>query len=257
MAQPAESRHGDPGESRPILIVAAVDAELAPLEELVDSRRMGVVEFAATGVGKAAAGIVVERCIARLDPRIVLQVGCGGGFAAEGVRVGDIAVATLEIFADEGRESPSGFRTLGELGLASATRDDGATVAHEIPLAGIDADSVAALASRLATGTRVHTGPFLTVSTVTTSDVRAAGHSARWSPVCESMEGAAAALACWHHRIPMVEIRGISNLVGHRASEPWDLPRAVRHAASFAALWLESGAAPAERLAPRRRRSRR
>jgi nucleoside phosphorylase len=49
----------------------------------------------------------------------------------------------------------------------------------------------------------------------------------RWGALAESMEGAAVAHVCALHRIAFLEIRGISNLVGDRDREAWQVQRAV------------------------------
>jgi futalosine hydrolase len=62
----------------------------------------------------------------------------------------------------------------------------------------------------------VEKGPFVTVSAITGSFEKAAALSAAFSPVMESMEGAAAAHVAALYQVPMVEIRAASNRVGDR-----------------------------------------
>ena len=76
-------------------------------------------------------------------------------------------------------------------------------------------------------GCRVAQGPFVTVSSITGSFTKAAVLSQAFSPVMESMEGAAAAHVAALYQVPMVEIRAASNRVGERDKARWDIQRAV------------------------------
>jgi futalosine hydrolase len=74
------------------------------------------------------------------------------------------------------------------------------------------------------TESNLSSGPFVTVSTCTGSAVKATEIENRTGGICENMEGAAVALACQQLSVPLLEIRGISNLVEDRDSSRWDLP---------------------------------
>ena len=62
-----------------------------------------------------------------------------------------------------------------------------------------------------------------TVSTCTGAAARAIQIEQRTGGICENMEGAAVALACRQLSVPLLEIRGISNLVEDRDPGRWDL----------------------------------
>jgi futalosine hydrolase len=78
-------------------------------------------------------------------------------------------------------------------------------------------------------GIIIKKGPFVTVSTITATDDRARALYARYNPVVEQMEGAAAAHISLLYGIPFVEIRGVSNMAGKRERQAWDMPRACRN----------------------------
>ncbi len=82
-------------------------------------------------------------------------------------------------------------------------------------------------------GCRVIQGPFITVSSITGSYEKAAALSQAFSPVMESMEGAAAAHVAALYQIPMVEIRAVSNRVGERDKTRWDIQTAVHTVADI------------------------
>jgi len=80
-------------------------------------------------------------------------------------------------------------------------------------------------------------GPFVTVSTCTGSTLVATEIEQRTKGICENMEGAAVALVCQQLSTPLLEVRGISNLVEDRDTSRWDLPSGM-NAAQKAVLEL-------------------
>jgi len=75
----------------------------------------------------------------------------------------------------------------------------------------------------------IKSGPFLTVSTCTGTLKRAKELEKTFHAICENMEGAAVAHVCTSYGIPMVEIRGISNIVGKRSKKEWDINLAAEN----------------------------
>ena len=203
-------------------------------------RRPVSVALLVTGCDKANAAHVLTCLLQAHRPRLVLQSGVGGGFARAGVGIGDVVVATSEAYGDTGSSTPEGWMGMDRLGLPLV--EDGArTCFNEFPL---DPGLVAAVVEVLVEGagspdppaateaSRVVPGPFLTLSRVTGTDGEAAELEHRWHPVAESMEGAAAAQVCALYGVPFLEVRGVSNLVGDRDREAWDLPGAAARAAA-------------------------
>ncbi len=87
-------------------------------------------------------------------------------------------------------------------------------------------------------GCRVVQGPFVTVSSITGSYEKAAALSQAFSPVMESMEGAAAAHVAALYQVPMVEVRAASNRVGERDKTRWDIQTAVQTVADICEIIL-------------------
>ena len=163
-------------------------------------------------------------------PDLVIQAGIGGAYVPGGLQVGDLAIATEEVYGDVGVITPDGWLSAEAIGipLLPATEGDSTRPArfNHFPL---DAE----LASRAAAITGARTGRFLTLAQVT--GIRTVGDElyARHSAICESMEGAAAAHVCALHGIPFLEIRAISNLVEDRHRSRWrlrDASLAAQHA---------------------------
>ncbi|MCG2813516.1 MAG: hypothetical protein L6245_02435, partial [Thermodesulfovibrionales bacterium] len=72
-------------------------------------------------------------------------------------------------------------------------------------------------------------GTFVTVSTATGTGRRAREIEKRFDAICENMEGAAVAHVCAMYGIPMLEIRGISNIVEDRDRSKWDVKTAAEN----------------------------
>lgn len=211
----------------------AIQAEIGPYRACRVPGEPAVTLLAA-GIGPAAAAAAAAAALA-LEPGVdmVCSVGIAGGFAAAGVRVGDVVLAASSMFADLGADSPAGFRSASELGWDEARYP-------------IRPELVARLGQHLGrVRLRVHTGTVLTVSTVTGTARRAAELSALHRPVAEAMEGAAVATAANRFGRPFAEIRTVSNLVGDRDRAAWDVTGALATLATAMAAALPALGDPA------------
>lgn len=186
------------------LVVAAVEAErTAVLAAAPDA------EVVTVGVGPAAAAAATAAALTGGSWDLVLCAGIGGGFAP--LEPGDIAVANAIVFADLGIETLDGFAPISTTGFGEERY-------------AIDP----ALAARLADRCGGHLGAVLTVATVTGTSRTAADLHRRFpEAVAEAMEGAGVAAAAARFRVPVAEIRAVSNLVGPRDRAAWRVPEAL------------------------------
>jgi futalosine hydrolase len=186
-----------------ILVVTAVAAERDALAPHADQVHV------AAGVGPAQAAAITSAQLAAGRFDLVLCAGIGGGFAP--LAAGAVAVASRIVFADLGAQTADGFSSAAELGFGATTYDIGPRLAVEL------ADRVGG-----------HLGTVLTVATVTGTAERAAELQGRYpDAVAEGMEGAGVAAAAAVHGVPVAEIRAISNAVGPRDRESWQIPTAL------------------------------
>ena len=245
-----------------VLVVAATPGELCEMvgalarvvEEQVAGRtvrigRIGevVVATVAAGIGKAnaamAAATVLDRCAAPW----VLSVGVGGAYPESGLQLGDVAVASEEIYADEGVEQGERWQGLEAIGIP-LWQGEKRQYYNRLP---VDSGFAGALRRAATEVGQVGAGPFVTVSAVTGSQARAAALTRRFHPVCENMEGAAVAHAALIAGSRFAEVRGISNLVGPRDRAAWQLGAAAAAAQQAAVRWLRGLAeASTSELAP-------
>ncbi len=220
------------------LRLALGPAEVVPLGRRslllgsVGALRVGLV---AAGLGKANAAMGAAGALAAARPGLVLSVGVGGAYPAAGLAPGDLAVATEEIYGDEGVETEAGFRGVEEIGIP-LWEAGGRRFFNRFPADPGVAEALAAAATRVA---RVAVGPFVTVSTVTGTAGRARELSDRWAGVCENMEGAAVAHAAAVAGVAFAEVRGISNPVGPRDRPRWNLAGAAAAAGAAAVAFLQ------------------
>jgi futalosine hydrolase len=161
------------------------------------------------GVGPAAAAAATSAALRGAEVDLVLCAGIGGGFAPR--RPGELAVASSIVFADLGAETAAGFEPLSALGLG----DERYEVSPK-------------LAVELAERCGGHLGTILTVATVTGTAATAARLVDRYpDAVAEGMEGAGVAAAAALHGVAYAEIRAISNRVGPRDRDSWQLDEAL------------------------------
>ncbi len=176
------------------------------------------------GIGKAAAAAAAITLILTYHPKALWLFGCGGAYPASHLSVGDLALAELEIFGDEGVETAEGFRTLVEMGLAMRETPEG-PLFNAWPVGAGMTDWATPVLEAYASQNEIGfcKGAFVTVSSCSGTEERARSLAARTRVICENMEGAAVALACQQTGVSFLEIRGISNLVETRDTGRWDL----------------------------------
>ncbi|MCQ4081405.1 futalosine hydrolase [Streptomyces sp. RB6PN25] len=169
-----------------------------------------VADVLAAGVGPGAAAAGTAAALAHAPYDIVICAGIAGGFAPA-ARVGSVVVADAIIAADLGSESPDGFIPVADLGFGTSR--------HLPP---------AALSRAVADALGAGYGTVLTLSTMTGTAGRAAELAARHpSVLAEAMEGFGVAEAAAAHRLPVLEIRAISNPVGPRDRASWRIGDAL------------------------------
>lgn len=203
-----------------LLICTATPFESSILRErLRDAAGIRIIH---TGVGPVNAAHAVTLAIAKSKPATIIVCGVGGAYAASGLRVGDVACATVEIYGDLGADSPGGFLDMKALGFPLVTAPT--QLFNEIPLQLFPAERRAA---------------FVTVSMCTGTTARADAIHARTGGAVENMEGAAVAHVAQLHRLPVGEIRGISNMVTDRDTSKWQLNEAAAAAQEALLKWVE------------------
>ncbi|UCE71167.1 MAG: hypothetical protein JSU99_07670 [Nitrospiraceae bacterium] len=84
-----------------------------------DGRPVAVMN---TGIGKVNAALCTTAIIETLSVGAVMNVGIAGAYRSSGLDVGDVAVATREIYGDEGVISDRGWEDLRKTGFPLVQR---------------------------------------------------------------------------------------------------------------------------------------
>ncbi len=175
------------------------------------------------GVGKTNSAHGITLLLEKCKPELLLLIGCGGAYRKSGLVLGDLAIASEEIFGDDGVITPHGWRSMQYLHFPLLR------AGRHIFYNRFPADrGVVRKAKAILQAFHPKVGPFVTVSEVTGTDRKADEMEKRFGGICENMEGAAAAQFCTLYGVPFLEIRGISNMVKQRNKREWNLPAAAR-----------------------------
>lgn len=202
-----------------LFIVAATEAEIAPLLERLGPYRQGDIfvwdalriRAIVTGVGLMAAAWRLGRAFALEAPDYALQGGVGGAIDRS-LALGDVVYVASEAVADLGAETPEGdLIDLFALGLAKPDTP---------PYRG------SLLLAPPASFLRSVSG--VSVNAVHGSERSIARLRRRYPQAqVESMEGAAFFYACLQAGVPFAQVRAISNYVEPRNRDAWNLPLAI------------------------------
>lgn len=153
------------------------------------------------------------------DIELLVLFGIGGSYSYSGARTGDIVIAESENYGEEGILTKEGWRSMELTGFPLLK--DEREYYNNFP---VDQE-LAQFAIKVTrdAGFNVRSGNFVTVSQC--SGTREIGEilKKRFNGICENMEGAAVAHICALYRTPMIEIRGISNIIEDRDLRKWNI----------------------------------
>ena len=214
-----------------IVAVAATELEMAPFLRAAGGNA-GKARTLVTGVGPVETAVRLGRCLATAHRSLtgLFQVGVGGASIVDGggarAELLDVCLAESEVLGDYGVCLGESMRYFPEeLGTAEVYPLDAA---------------LARRAGQTLTGAGIpfRSGNFVTVNGLSGTAARGVMLQRYWQALCENMEGAAAVRLCREYRLPMVEMRVISNLVVEREQGDWRLQEACARAGEVAARLL-------------------
>lgn len=210
-----------------ILLIAATEAEIAPLTEYIEPFRTSAngqtyafgnvgISLLITGVGMVATAYNLTKQLAKNHYDIVLQAGVGGAFN-NSIALADVVIVGKERFADFGAEDNGKYIDIFDLGLLHANETpftDKWLEAPEVSLPKV-------LELKRVSG--------VTVNTVSGSTDTIQRIIEIYNPDVESMEGAAMHYVCLQEGISFVQIRAISNYVEPRDKSKWQMGKAIKN----------------------------
>ena len=173
------------------------------------------------GFGPVAAAARTTSQIEIHKPDRVLLIGIAGTFNTSVLPVGDAALLPRVIMHGIGVGTDETFVPAGEMGFQHwPGQGEESPIGDELVLS---------------TPRSSISGSLLTCSAASASTKDMRHRLVRYPDVvAEDMEGYAVALACRLEHVPLVIVRGISNVVGDRQSKNWQIPQALIAAWSLA-----------------------
>lgn len=200
------------------------------------------IVYSISGIGKTNAARATTLMVQNNSLQLLINFGIGGAYPSSDLGIGDIAVAEKEVYGDEGVIERDGFYGTEHLGIPLLKKGR-KKYFNAFPLDKKyirKALHVSGLAQHSVPGMNVRTGIFITVSACTGTRKRALELQNMFGAICENMEGAAVAHICTVYGVPMIEMRGISNIVDTRDTKKWNVRRASENCQRFVSCFLES-----------------
>lgn len=188
-----------------------------------------------TGVGMVNAAMAAGRQLGRPGVTGVLNLGIAGAYLLNEFPLGSSAYAWRETWPEYGLLQENGSVDPKAIGFAQG-QVGGKAVWDRINLTPVnDAETM-----NLSLPEGCARASSVSVNSVTGSPLRAGWLKMACSADIENMEGFALAFATMQKGLPFLEVRTISNMVGSREAEDWDL-KAALGALEDAARQLFSG----------------
>jgi futalosine hydrolase len=193
----------------PVCIVAATELEIPAFAASGNNHRTLI-----TGIGSTATTYHLLQEIHAQRPTVIIQAGIAGSFNPS-TPLASAFIVQRDRFADLGVTEQGQWKDIFDLGLTPADQfpnQQGWLVNHHQQLLQIiDLPLVDAI----------------TINQVTTDSSRMEQITSKYQPELESMEGAAFHFVCLQQDIPFIQLRTVSNYIGERNKNNWQIRQAV------------------------------
>lgn len=209
-----------------ILLIAATEAEIAPLIEYIepfktskDGRNytIGAVDLKVLigGVGMVTTAYSLTKELTKNQYNLVLQAGVGGAFNRN-IELGEVVLVAKERYADLGAEDREAYIDIFDMGLLQSNEKPFSNAWLLMP------------AGQWAQHFPFRSVSGVTVNTVSGSEKTIGRIETAYKPDIESMEGAAMHYICLQEDVPFVQLRAISNYVEPRDKSKWQMGKAIK-----------------------------
>jgi len=200
-----------------ILLTAATNFEIQPAINFLAERDCLIgnnkIEVLITGIGTMSTTYWITKAIAERRPDYMIQAGVAGSFS-DSYLPGSMVLISEEVTGDLGVEESNEFKDVFDMGLPQIT-----TPYTGKSLVNPDAESLKRFNLPLVKA--------VTINEITTRGARIKQLQQKYQPVVESMEGAAFHYIALIEKIPFVQLRAVSNLVGERDKSKWKMKDAI------------------------------
>jgi len=197
-----------------LLLVSATSFEIRETIQWLDDNSLHhnaeKPELLITGIGQLRATYALQKKLTGRRPALVVQAGFGGSSNPDDT--GKVYAIRSERIADLGVMDQQGFRDIFEMGLERPDQFPFQRGALNNPY------------DKLLNWTGLPESDGSTVNEIKSADFF--GFQRNVHPVVESMEGAALHYVCLMEKIPFLQIRSISNVLGERDKSRWNMEEA-------------------------------
>jgi len=198
-----------------ILVAAATPIEISPfLKQLrEDPLLFSNTDVLITGIGLTATTYTLSKQFQIYKPDLVIQAGVGGCFDKT-KPLGTVVAVKQETIADQSVIEINQLKTLFDLKLVPHNQfpyRNGWLINKNELLKNIKLQKVKGIS----------------VNEITTSKKKMMFYENHFSPVVESMEGAALHYTCLMENIPFIQIRAVSNYIAERNKKKWNMKESV------------------------------
>ena len=199
------------------LVVAATVIEITPFLEQYRAKEVmpaGIeIDVLVTGIGLTATTYSLTRQLQIKRPDIIIQAGVGGCFDTA-ISLGSVLAIKQEIIADLGVIEHGQLKTLFDLKLVAQ---------NQYPFS----KGWLMNKSEVFKKVKLKKVKAVSVNEITTSKQKINFYNKTFTPVVESMEGAALHYVCLMEKIPFLQIRAVSNYIGQRNKKKWNMKESI------------------------------
>ncbi|MEO6812797.1 MAG: futalosine hydrolase [Ginsengibacter sp.] len=193
-----------------VLIVAATQFEIEPFLQ-----RNATTDFLITGIGIPATIFHLTNKLLEKNYDLVINAGIAGSFNDK-ISLAEVVFVKEDTFGDIGILENGNFNTLFESGFGNA---------NDFPFTNGGLINNNADAAKL----NLPFAKAITVNRITDNVLELNNMQQKFSADIESMEGAAFHYVCLQKKISFLQIRAISNRVGERNKDNWEMKLAIRN----------------------------
>lgn len=210
-----------------ILLIAATEAEIAPLIEYITAnwqktgdgsyiKGQHQLQIGITGVGMMQAAYKITKLAADVKYDVAIQAGIAGSFSRD-IALGTVVQVISEQLGDLGAEDHDDYIDIFDMGFL---KENGYPFdGRELKAAPVPWPSAA----------RLTTVKSLTINTVSGNARTIERLMKSYNCDVESMEGAAFHYVCLAESVPFLQVRAISNYIEPRDRNKWQIGPAVRN----------------------------
>lgn len=199
------------------LLIAATPIEINPfLTQLRNGELQHLpvsVDVLITGIGLTATTYSLSRQLFTKRPDLVIQAGVGGCFD-NSIPTGSVMAVKKEAIADQSVIELNSLKTLFDLKLVPE---------NQFPFS----KGWLVNKNEVLKKTRLKKVSAISVNEITTDRKKVKFYQEHFSPVVESMEGAALHYVCLKENIPFIQLRAVSNYIAERNKKNWNMKESI------------------------------